>query len=327
MDPLLLLLGLSLAGATTLSVLYAHQRLAAPGRVARSRVMPSRGVRISFGSPLRSTRRSSIPFVDLLPISADAQGVLESRLALAGAPLRVREFVALRVIGALSGIVMSSLIAGPVFDLDFLVALVVAAGAMILGWQLPSMWLTQMRNRRIKAVELQLPVALNAMAKSLRAGTGLLQAIDYTAEQTGAPLGKEFQATVRQLRLGADPEEAFAALSERIGSPDLDIAITGIIIQRTVGGNLSEILTSVSQTIDERFRIKREIDVLTSRQKLTGNLIAVIPVAVAVAFILMNPEFGDLLINTTAGRIALAFGVAFELVGLILIRKLARIEI
>lgn len=327
MDPLLLLISLSLAGATTLSVLYAHQRLTAPDRVARSRVMPNRGVQISLGSSLRGSRRGGIPFVDLLPVSADAQAELESRLALAGVPLRVGEFIGIRVLGALGGIVLGAFVAGPVFLMSFGFALAVTVGLMLLGWQVPSIWLTQMRNRRVSRIELQLPIALNAMAKSLRSGTGLVQAIDYTGEQIGEPLGPEFQTTVRQLRLGGDSEEVFAALSARVGSPDLDIAITGIIIQRTVGGNLSEILTSVSKTVDERLKLLREVQVLTSRQKFTGNLIALMPVLVAIAFIFLNPDLGDLLINTTAGRIALAIGLGFEVIGIIAIRKLAKIEV
>ena len=327
MDPLLLVLSLSIAGATTLSVLYAHQRMVAPARVARSRVMPARGVQISFGSALRGSRRSGLPFVDLLPVSAEAQQALEERLALAGVPLRVREFVGIRTGAAVAGVVIGSFFAGPVFELSFGFALAATVGAMIIGWQIPSIWLSQTRNRRIKAVELQLPSALNAMAKSLRAGTGLLQAIDYTAEQAGDPLGPELRAAVRQLRLGADPEEAFASLSRRVGSPDLDIAITGIIIQRTVGGNLSEILTNISKTVDERLKLHREIEVLTSRQKFTGNMIAAIPVLVAVAFLTLNPQLGDLLFNTTAGRIALVIGIVFEIVGLFAIRKLAKIEV
>jgi tight adherence protein B len=327
MDPLLLLISLTLAGATTLSVLYTHQRLTAPARIARSRVMPNRGVQISLGSSLRGSRRSGIPFADLLPISADAQAELESRLALAGVPLRVGEFIGMRVLGALGGVVLGAFVAGPVLLLSFGFALAVTVGLMLLGWQIPSLWLTQMRNRRVSKIELQLPVALNAMAKSLRSGTGLLQAIDYTGEQIGEPLGPEFQTTVRQLRLGGDSEEVFAALSARVGSPDLDIAITGIIIQRTVGGNLSEILTSVSKTVDERLKLLREVQVLTSRQKFTGNLIALMPVLVAMAFIFLNPDLGDLLINTTAGRIALAIGLGFEVIGIIAIRKLAKIEV
>ena len=327
MDPLLLLISLSFAGATTLSVLYAHERLTAPARVARSRVMPSRGVQISLSSALRGSRRSTIPFVDLLPVSRDAQEALERRLGLAGVPLRVREFVGMRVVGALGGVLVGTFIAGPVFGMSLGLALTLTIIVMLVGWQVPSIWLSQMRNRRTKQIELQLPVALNAMAKSLRSGTGLLQAIDYTAEQIGRPLGPEFQTTVRQLRLGADAEEAFAALSARVGSPDLDIAVTGIIIQRTVGGNLSEILLSVSRTVDERLELHREIQVLTSRQKFTGNLIAGIPVLVAMAFIFLNPDLGDLLINTMAGRIALAIGIIFEVIGIVAISQLAKIEV
>lgn len=119
----------------------------------------------------------------------------------------------------------------------------------------------------------------------------------------------------------------FGALSERIGRPDLDIAVTAIVIQRTVGGNLAEILTKVTETIRERAKLYGEVRVLTAQQRLTGNLVALIPLLVALGFFAFKPELGKLLIETTAGQIALAIGIAFELVDLWLIRRLAVIEV
>ena len=187
--------------------------------------------------------------------------------------------------------------------------------------------MSRQRAKRLEQIEKQLPDALTTLAKSLRAGTGLLQAMTYAAEETPAPLGPELDQTLRELRLGANAEVAFSELSARVGSNDLDIAVTAIVIQRSVGGNLSEILTNVSTTIRERAKLYGEIKVLTSRQRLTGNLMALIPVLIAFAFIALNPELGRLLIDTVPGRIALAIGLAFEVLGLVLIRKFGQIEV
>jgi tight adherence protein B len=326
MDPLLVLIGMTFAGATVLSILYVHQRLTAPGHLARLRVAPGRRGDLQLRSPLLSSRGSRIPLADRLPLSTVARERTELELERAAVPLRVSEYVALRVLfaalGSVAGMLVLDGLGGPIP--------LVAGGAvlaMLVGWLLPPWWLASQRSRRLAAFEAQLPAALVALAKSLRAGTGLLQALDFTAAQSEAPLRDEFQLTLRQLRLGANPEDAFAALAARVGSPDLDIAVTGIVIQRNVGGNLSEILSNVARTITERELLHREVNVLTSRQKLTGNLVAAVPVLVAVAFLGLNAELGALLLGTTAGRVALALGIAFEVIGLFFIRRLARVEV
>jgi tight adherence protein B len=204
---------------------------------------------------------------------------------------------------------------------------VAVVAIVCVGWLLPRYYLSHRRQRRLDEIERQLPDALTAIAKSLRAGSGLLQGLAYAASETPAPLGPELQGALRDLQLGAEAEDVFTNLSQRLGSADLDIALTAIIIQRTVGGNLSEILTNVTSTIRERAKMKGEVRVLTSRQRLTGNLVALLPVLVAVAFISINPETGRLLVETAAGRISMVIGIAFELLGLLLIRRLAVIEV
>jgi tight adherence protein B len=170
-------------------------------------------------------------------------------------------------------------------------------------------------------------MAVTAMAKSLRAGLGILQAVSYVAQETPPPLGTEFQNLLRDLQLGIEAEEAFAALAKRVGSEDLQIAVTAIIIQRTIGGNLAEILMNVTNTIRERARLQAEVRALTARQRLTTNIAAAIPVVVGIAFMVLNPKLADLLISTTEGRISLAIGVFFELLGIWLVRRLAVIEV
>jgi tight adherence protein B len=165
------------------------------------------------------------------------------------------------------------------------------------------------------------------MSKSLRSGLGLTQALEFAARECNAPLGPELTRVVRELQLGGDVDTVFEDMNARIGSPDLEIASTAVMIQRRVGGSLSEILTNVSNTIRERRTIRSELRVLTSRHKLTGNVSAALPVFVAFFFFLGNPDTASLLFTTTAGRIALTVGISFELFGLWLIRKLAVVEV
>lgn len=322
MTPLLYAIGLSLAGAVALGFLYLWQRSMAAS-YARRRVVPFVATEQAT-DPLR-TRSGRLPLVNLLPMSAASRARMEIELERAAAPLRTSEYLAARTIAALALATVAAVLLRP---LHLGLALVpIALMSAALGWALPRLWVRQLAARRLDAIEGQIPDALTAIAKSLRAGSGLLQALAFAADDTPAPLGDELARTLRELRLGADPEQVFSALSERVGSPDLDIAVTAILIQRSVGGNLAEILNTVTNTVRERALLHAEVKVLTTRQRVTGNLMAAMPVLVAVAFIALNPTVGRLLIDTFAGRVSLAIGLAFEVGGLFLIRRLGVIEV
>jgi tight adherence protein B len=199
--------------------------------------------------------------------------------------------------------------------------------AGLAGSFLPVFYLGIRRGNRLRLIEDQLPIALTSMSKALGAGTGLLQAMDYAAEQTAAPLGPEMSRAISDLRMGGDAEIVFEELNRRVGSPDLAIVTTAIVIQRRVGGNLSEILMGAANTIRERHEIRREVRILTARQRVMGNIVALIPVAVAVLFYLINPDIGELLFTETSGQIALAFAVVMELIGIWAIGRLSVIEV
>jgi len=168
---------------------------------------------------------------------------------------------------------------------------------------------------------------LVSIAKSLRAGMGLTQALDYASRDTPDPLGGELRRAVREIQLGADVEVIFEEMNGRVGSSDLRIATTAIVIQRRVGGNLSEVLSNVSNTIRERRTIQRELNAITAKARLQGNISALIPVFVAAFFFAVNTETANLMFTTTAGNIALAGGIFFELLGLWLVRKLSVIDV
>jgi len=271
-----------------------------------------------------------MPLANLLPLSQVSEERMGRELARAGWRLRVNEYLTIRMAtglgGGVAGIILlikmqpdSGLVK---FGLIFL-ALVL----FLVGWMIPRFLLSRARKKRLERIDKQLPDALLAMAKSLQVGTGFLQALSNAANEVPAPLGSELQRTVRDLQLGADAEEVFTAMAERIGSPDVDILVTAIVIQRTTGGNLSEILLNVCNTVRERAELREEVMTLTATERLTGNMMAALPILVAVAFIFTQPEMGRLLYETTIGRIAVVVAVILEILGIIIIRKLANIKI
>lgn len=309
-------LAVALAAYYGLSRWLAHRQMLA--RRVRREVSPVGELTVL----LRQERARAI----LLPLSAKAKDQLQDQLEQAGWRLRPEEFAVLRLGVALLGGLVGLLAAGRLGAWGIQLLLGAVPGFLV-GWVVPGWYLAYSRERRLRMIEKQLPDALTAMAKSLRAGLGILQAVNYVAQETPPPLGTEFQNLLRDLQLGIEAEEAFAALAKRVGSEDLQIAVTAIIIQRTIGGNLAEILMNVTNTIRERARLQAEVRALTARQRLTTNIAAAIPVIVGIAFMILNPKLTDLLINTTEGRISLAIGVFFELLGIWLVRRLAVIEV
>ncbi len=327
MGTLLFLIALTSLAAVALLAVYSYQLFLAPGRVARARLSPGTGVGGMAPRLVLLDRRSRFPLVDRLPLSPEARARMALELERAGQPLRVNEYLGLRIGCAVMGSLVGLGLAVQISEVPTWLVVASMLAFMLVGWFIPRANLARRRRRRLEAIERQLPDALTSIAKSLRAGSGLLQALGYAAQETPAPLGPELRSALRDLELGADTDEVFGDLSRRTGSPDLDLAVTAIVIQRTVGGNLSEILANVTRTIREREKLRGEIRVLTSRQRLTGNLVALLPVLVAAGFFWLSPDTGRLLFETAAGRIALAIGLGFEALGLYLIRRLGQVEV
>ncbi len=328
MDLLPAAIALSTALVVSLLTLQVFERSARGHRVVGARLAPAGFAEVaSPGTSVLRPRRGSDSFLAVLPMSRQAHERTAQELVRAGLALRVGEYVALRLafaaLGAVTGLLLVTWLGADAAFTKLLFALVGA----IAGWLIPRLYAARQRDRRLEQIEKQLPETLTAMIKALRAGSGLLQALAYATDETPAPLGPELQTALRELQLGAEAEDVFEALKERVGSRDLEVAVTAIVVQRTVGGNLSGILSNVRDTIRERAKIAGEINVLTTRQRLTSNLMAALPILVALAFLGINREMGSLLVNTVVGQTALAFSLVLELVGILLIRRLGMIEV
>jgi len=197
---------------------------------------------------------------------------------------------------------------------------------MLLGIILPRLYLKQKQEGRLQALNGQLSDTLVTMANGLRAGFGFQQAMDSVRRELPDPIAAEFAWTLREMNLGCSHEEALVNLGQRVGSDDLDMIITGIIIQRQVGGNLAEILDNISKTIRERARIKREIKVLTAQGRLSGLIIGLLPLVLIAVMLLINPDYFNVMIKDLRGIIMLGTAAVMEIIGFLLINKIIDID-
>jgi len=215
----------------------------------------------------------------------------------------------------------------PVFLVHGLFALLIAAAAAVIGYNLPKFYRNHRRSARIAKLNAQLPETLTMMSNSLKAGFGLLQAMSAASEQMSHPISTEMARTIHEMNIGSSAEVALLALSERSDSYDLDIVVTAILVQRTVGGNLGEILDTVAETMRERIRIRGEIATLTAQQKLTGIVLGLIPVGVGLLFQVMSPGYITPLFTTFMGKGMLVAAVVMETIGVMIIQRILDIEV
>ncbi len=257
---------------------------------------------------------------------AAAQGGWSARTALqlerAGLQLRVSEYLILRASAAVLGFLLVALISGA-----HPVGLVAASIVAVFGFMLPVFIVQMLRVRRIHKMNEQLEQMVSMVSNSLKAGFGLLQSLEQASQQLSPPLSSELLRVVRETDVGATLEDALTDLAERVESYDLDMIVTAILIQRTVGGNLAEVLDNVGHTIRERVRIAGEVNTLTTQKKLSGVVIGLLPVALALLFFAIDPDYMSLLFTHTAGRILLVIGVLMDLLGLLVIRSILAVEL
>lgn len=231
------------------------------------------------------------------------------------------EFMALRVAFAGLGFAATFLFIGG--WLGLLLGLIIG----VLAFQIPQVWMNQRRVSRAKKLEAQLPEALTLISNSLKAGFGLLQSLNLAAEQLEDPIASYIGQTIHEMNVGSSVEEAFLSLSERAGNYDLDLVVTAILVQRSVGGNLGEILDTVAATMRDRERIRGEISALTAQQMLTGIVIGLLPVAVGAMFLVVSPDYISVLFTESLGKMMLGAAVVMEAVGIMIIRRILAIEV
>ena len=270
------------------------------------------------GSLFNLRKRASVNFGGVNLVSANVVQRWRAQLERSGLSLNVREYFMIRVGVAAGLVVIGTLLTG-----QFFIALLFAP----VGYWIVGVWVKRKIGARQRKMEAQLTEFLQMLASGLRAGFGLLQAMESATEQLQAPLAIELRRTMRDTAMGSSVEKSLTALNGRVGSSDFDIVITAIMIQRSVGGNLAEILDNVAHTMRERERIRNEIRTLTSQQRMSGYVIGGIPIALLGIFLVVSPDFVKLLFTDSLGRMMVGAALTLEFMGFLVIRKIVNIEV
>jgi tight adherence protein B len=240
-------------------------------------------------------------------------------LARANMKLTVGEYMILIVVSILGTGLLAYLIMHQNLFLTF--------GGLVLGFFLPRFYVKYLQGKRLKDFNNQLGDAINLLANGLRSGYSLLQAMDAVSREMSPPMSEEFQRVVREIGLGLSNERAMNNMLRRIPSDDLDLMITAVNVQHEVGGNLAEILETISHTIRERIRIKGEIKVLTAQGMISGYVISFLPVGLGLILFAMNPNYMGAMFKEPCGWAMVAVGVVMTTIGFIAIRKIVTIEV
>jgi tight adherence protein B len=269
--------------------------------------------------------------VDRVVSQRDWGSDMARELARADLQLRPSEYLAIRVAAILGAPIIVFLLGKTALPgLDNPLALLVA---VILGWWLPRFYVNRRKSKRLQAFNDHLADTITLIANALRAGASFLQAIELVVRETQPPISTEFNRVIREVNLGLPFEQALNNMVRRVRSEDLELMTTAITIQHQVGGNLAEILDSIAFTIRERIRILGEIRVLTAQQRMSGYVVAGLPIFLVVilsviAPTFMEPMFGDpTIFGIPVGVIILCIGAIMMLIGFLAIRRIVDIEV
>ena len=232
----------------------------------------------------------------------------------AGVALRPGEFIVLVSSAGLVGFAIGGMLGGPILGLLF---------AMI-GLLVPLIVLRARTDRRRKAFADQLEGTLQLIAGSLRAGYGLLQAADTVSNEAAAPTSDEFQRVVMEVRLGRDLVDSLDALAGRVANQDFGWIVQAIRIQRDVGGDLAELLDTISSTIRDRHQIRRQVQAQSAEGRLSALVLLLLPFGLSMVIMATSPGYLSPLVETTVGRILIGVGLVLMVIGTIWIRRIIR---
>ena len=243
---------------------------------------------------------------------------LDFLLKQAGIPIYGGEFIILSIVLAIAAFIITYIIT---FNISL---------APLAAVSMPLLLFLMIRirvSKRREAFTEQLGDCLTTVSNALRAGYSFQQAMDVVAKEMEPPMSTEFERVTTDVAMGVTLEEALEQMNKRIGSSDFDLVVTAVLIQREIGGNLAQILDTISYTINERIRMKREISALTAQGRFSAWVLLLLPFAVATFCWFFNNDQMQLFITERVGQIALAVALLMEFIGFVIIQRIVDIEV
>ena len=266
----------------------------------------------------RNELMSEIPFVNRTLINIQAALQLKRMLDQADLHITPSRLLMFSFMAGMLGALAASV-------LTIFIPLMILAGLICASIPLIHVWWK--RKKRFDAFLEQLPDALDLISRALSAGHAFNESLHMVSMEMPEPLATEFRKTYEEQNLGLSVKLALENLTQRIPLLDLKMCVTAILIQRETGGNLSEILEKVAYTIRERFRIMGDLKTLTTSSRLSAWLLCALPIFVALAVTVMNPDYMSVLWKDPRGHYLIAAALMLQITGMLIVRKILKIKI
>jgi tight adherence protein B len=199
--------------------------------------------------------------------------------------------------------------------------------AFLCGSYAPIVFLNSKRARRQRALNNQLPEALDFLARILRAGHSLSTGLQMMGDELKPPIKEVFRRCYDQHSLGVSLEQAMREMASRVDSADFAFFITAVLIQRQTGGDLTEVLDRISAMVRGRLRLANHVKAITAEGRMTGNILVAFPAILFVVSYILNPGYAGILIREELGKMLLGASVLFQIFGLFVIRRIVSVRI
>jgi tight adherence protein B len=261
---------------------------------------------------------SGIPILErLLKSNAGFTSSVERLIAEAGMTMPVGVFLGLSFVSAAAGWTIGLVVLG-----YFVTAIVLA----LLGAVVPLFVVRFKRNKRLSTFEEQFPEAVDLIARSLRAGHAFTTGLGIAAEEMPAPVSKEFKQVYDQQNFGMSLPDALRSMALRVPVLDARFFVTAVLTQRESGGNLAEVLNNLSSVMRERFKVKRQIRVISAHGRLSAWILCLLPPTLATFITLLSPKALEPLFNDPMGQNLVILALVLQIIGTWIISRLVRIE-
>jgi tight adherence protein B len=190
----------------------------------------------------------------------------------------------------------------------------------------PLAWLRHRMQQRLNALEEMLPQGIDLLVRALRAGHAFSSAAAMVAEELPDPIASEFRTMHEQQNFGMPVPDVLREFAERAPLQDVRFFVTAVLIQRETGGNLSQVLENLATVTRDRFRVRRQLQVMTAQGRMTGWILSVFPLLLAVFLVFWAPSHAALLVNDPLGNRLLMGAATLQLIGIFTIRRIVRVE-
>jgi len=269
---------------------------------------------------LREERRGTFAFLGDLVQWVGVLRRLQELIDQANLKYRAADVFGLSVLLAITTFLVSGILGGAGLLFVRLLA-AIAIGA------LPVVYITRVRSHRLAKFEQQLPDAIDLFTRTMRAGHNIHSGLETIASETADPVRMEFKKLMEELALGSQVEPALHSLGKRVPLLDLKFFITSLILQRQTGANMVAVLENLAMLVRERLNMAAKLKAHTAQQRFSAGLLCCLPLVVGLGFWILKPEYMRLLWTDPLGTKFFTYAICSEIVGILVIRKMANIKV